>query len=186
MCLIFTAPFAAVADESTDATATTGNAFRHEVEQETFDLVNQYRKDNDLPPLKWSDAVANEARGHSRDMASRDVDFGHDGFGDRVDRLKAAMAGFQGAGENVLMTDDLDGVAGKAVKLWLHSPHHLKNIRGDYNYSAVGVAQDKDGTIYFTQIFLKIGAAPTQASNNVSQLITPFGMLAAPSVRARP
>jgi len=182
LLLAFSSTFLLTADDSSGPASE--NQFRHNVEDETFALVNEYRKANDLPLLKWSEAIAKEARGHSRDMASKDVSFGHDGFGDRVDRLKADMGGFQGAGENVLMTTDLDGVARKAVTLWLHSPHHLKNIRGDYNYSAIGVAQDKDGTIYFTQIFLKIGAATAQAADeDQTQVMTPFGMLASPKTR---
>ena len=89
-------------------------------------------------------------------MATGEVDFGHEGFGERVSRLKTVMAGVRGAAENVFMTDNLDQVARSAVALWLLSPHHLKNIRGDYNYTGLGVWQDPGGAIYFTQIFVKI------------------------------
>ena len=70
--------------------------------------------------------------------------------------MKALVAGFRGAGENVLFTTDFDGVARRAVQMWLHSPHHLKNIRGDYNLSGIGVWQGKNGALYFTQLFLKV------------------------------
>ena len=89
-------------------------------------------------------------------MATGDADFGHGGFDDRVDEMKALVAGFRGAGENVLFTDNLNNVAESAVQMWLHSPHHLKNIRGDYNLSGIGVWQNSKGTIYFTQLFLKV------------------------------
>jgi uncharacterized protein YkwD len=131
------------------------SSFQHDVEERTFQLINQYRDHNGFPPLKWNDAIAKIARAHSRDMATGDVDFGHGGFDDRVDQLKDLLAGFQGAGENVLYTSQLDQVAERAVQMWLHSPHHLKNIRGDYNFSGIGVWQSKDGTLYFTQLFLK-------------------------------
>ncbi len=163
--------------------------FRLGVEKETFSLVNQYRAAHDLPPLEWSEAILKEARGHSRDMASGEVDFGHDGFSGRVGRLKEGQTGFRGAGENVLMTDDLQNVARKAVDLWLRSPHHLANIRGDFNYTAVGVWQDKNGTLYFTQIFLKLAApTPAEEAGNVPPpgVVTPFGMLAPGQARARP
>jgi uncharacterized protein YkwD len=127
-----------------------------EVEKRTFALINQYRDHDGLAPLKWDDDIAKIARGHSRDMADGKVDFGHDGFGDRVDRLKALVAGFRGAGENVLYTTELDDVASRAVQLWLHSPHHLRNIRGDYNLSGIGVWPSKTGALYFTQLFLKV------------------------------
>jgi len=134
---------------------TSGPAFRQQVEKETFLLINQYRKENDFPPLVWDDEIAKTARAHSKDMATGG-DFGHDGFSDRISHLRETMPGIGGAGENVLYSSDLDDVARHALQMWLHSPHHLKNIRGDYNHSGLGVWQDKDGTIYFTQIFVKI------------------------------
>ena len=139
---------------------TSGAKFCAQVEKDTFLLVNQYRQQHDFPVLTWSDAVAREARRHSRDMASGEVDFGHDGFRGRVDRLKFDTQRIMGAGENVFMTDNPVDVAKVAVTNWLHSPHHLKNIRGDYNLSGLGVAQGKDGGIYFTQLFVKTVPAP--------------------------
>ena len=132
-----------------------------ELERETFALVNDYRHQHDLPPLVWNAAVATEARGHSRDMAEGRVDFGHDGFHDRIDRLRVDFTRLRGAGENVLYTDDPQDVARSAVTIWLHSPEHLHNIRGDFNYSGIGVWESKEGTIYFTQIFVNYPAVET-------------------------
>jgi uncharacterized protein YkwD len=129
--------------------------FPRDVEKQTFQLINQFRAQDGLTPLKWNDSIAKIARAHSRDMADGEVDFGHDGFGDRVDQMKALIARFGGAGENVLFTSQLNDVAPRAVQMWLHSPHHLRNIRGDYNLSAIGVWQAKSGALYFTQLFLK-------------------------------
>ena len=129
--------------------------FQSDVEKQTFKLINAYRDRDGLPPLRWNDGIAAIARAHSRDMATGDVDFGHGGFDDRVDKLKSLIAGFEGAGENVLFTTELDEAAGRAVQMWLHSPHHLRNIRGDYNFSGIGVWRGKDGALYFTQLFLK-------------------------------
>lgn len=159
-----------------------GTEFYRQVEKQTFALVNGYRKENDLPPLVWSATIADVARAHSRDMATREVDFGHAGFSDRVTRLRTVRPGFQGAGENVLMTDDLNDLAQKAVTLWLHSPHHLKNIRGDYNYSGMGVWQDKSGAVYFTQIFLSFRAV-IQETAAPTQPIMPWGLFASPQTR---
>ena len=80
---------------------TNGNAAtdaRSKLENETFSLINQYRKDNKLPPFKWSDDITKVARAHSKDMATGEVDFGHEGFGKRVALLKTKMAGLNGAG----------------------------------------------------------------------------------------
>jgi uncharacterized protein YkwD len=166
--------------------AANGADYRSGVELETFSLINQYRKINGLPPLAWDGAIAKVARAHSKDMATGEVDFGHEGFGDRVSHLRTVMTGLRGAGENVFMTNNLDEVAQNAVARWLHSPHYLENIRGDYNYSGLGVWQDKDGAIYFTQIFVKIGPPEEEAEAAPPSIITSFGILAAPRTRMAP
>jgi uncharacterized protein YkwD len=166
------------------APAASGADYRSGVERETFSLVNDYRKASKLPPLIWDGAIAKEARIHSKDMATGEVDFGHDGFGERISRLKTVLTGLRDASENVFMTDNLDQVARSAVALWLRSPHHLRNIRGDYNYSGLGVWQDKEGAIYFTQIFVKIEpSAPQAQAAPPPSVATPFGLLATPKTR---
>lgn len=157
---------------------------RSALEQEAFLLVNQYRKNNKLAPLAWSKSIADVARGHSRDMADGEVDFGHDGFSGRVRQLKTQIVGVKGCGENVLKTDDPNQVAEKAVALWLRSPVHLHNIRGDYNYSGMGVWEDKRGMIYFTQVFAKIEPRATSQTASTSQVEPPLGLLASPQTRS--
>ena len=157
------------------------------LEQEAFFLVNEYRRKNKLPLLFWNNAVAQIARGHSMDMAKGESDFGHDGFGDRVGKIKIVMTGLKGCGENVLKTDDPNQVAQNAVALWLRSPAHLHNIRGDYNYSGMGIWQDNHGMIYFTQIFVKIEPqAQTAQAVPAPQVTSPFGLLASPVTRMQP
>ena len=173
------------APSATGAPARTDD--RSKLELETFSLVNHYREANELPPLQWDSVIAKVARGHSRDMAVGGVDFGHDGFSQRVAQLQTALPGLRGAGENVLRTDNPDQVARVAVEVWLKSPHHLKNIRGDFNYSGMGIWVDEKGMIYFTQIFVKT-APPTQEAQAAPppQLVTPFGLLATPKTRSGP
>lgn len=129
------------------------------LERQVFALINEYRHDHELPALSWNDAIAGAARGHSRDMAEGRVDFGHDGFSDRIGHLRDALGRVAGAGENVLLTDDPRDLARSAVTEWLHSPPHLHNIRGNFSYSGIGVWESADGTIYFTQIFLRLAPA---------------------------
>jgi uncharacterized protein YkwD len=178
------------AQQASGAASTANRAdYLKGLELETFSLINQYRKTSKLPPLTWDGAITKSARAHSKDMATGEVDFGHDGFGDRVSHLRTVLIGLQGAGENVYMTDDLNQMALNAVTRWLHSPHHLKNIRGDYNYSGLGIWQDKQGAVYFTQIFVKLEPpAPAQETQTAPppELVTPFGMLAPPKTRTAP
>jgi uncharacterized protein YkwD len=138
------------------AAAVAGAQLHRSLEEETFALINRYRKENGLPLFAWDSAIARVARAHSKDMATGDVDFGHDGFRDRMRELGKELTGLSGGGENVLMTDDPNAVAGNAVALWLSSPPHLHNIRGDFNYSGLGVWRNEKGVIYFTQIFVKL------------------------------
>ena len=126
------------------------------LEKETFALVNDYRKSEDLPVLIWDRTIAQEARAHSRDMAVGAVGFGHAGFEDRVDRLRQSLLGVMGAGENVLMTSDPRDAARSAVALWLKSPPHRKNIRGDFLLSGLGIWKNSSGDLYFTQIFVRL------------------------------
>lgn len=126
------------------------------LEHQTFDLINQYRVDVNLPPLIWNPAVADMARRHSADMATGAVAFGHGGFKDRMDTLRGMFAGMSGGGENVFYTDNRPGVARLAVDSWLHSPPHLHNIRGDFQYSGLGLWRRADGAYFFTQIFVRV------------------------------
>ncbi len=150
---------AARAETFADAYSVPGSPTKGEeqfaLERQAFALINAYRHDHDLPGLTWNPAIAETARGHSRDMAEGRCDFGHDGFGDRVSHLRAVLGRVRGAGENVLYTDDPREVAHQAVEIWLHSPPHLHNIRGDFDSSGIGVWETNDGVIYFTQIFVK-------------------------------
>ena len=137
---------------------------RLELERQTFALVNDYRHEHGLPPLAWNATIAATARVHSRDMAEGRCDFGHDGFSDRVRHLREVLGPLRGGGENVLETDDPNEVARTAVTLWLHSPAHLHNIRGDFDSSGLGIWQSEQGVIYFTQIFVKL--APPAGPQN--------------------
>ena len=86
-------------------------------------------------------------------MASRKVDFGHDGFEDRVANIRKKLKPYHSVGENVAY-GHLS--AEKVVQLWLKSPGHRRNIEGDFNLTGIGIAESKDGTIYYTQIFLQL------------------------------
>jgi len=133
-----------------------GDSAFSDLEHQAFDLVNRYRSNQGLAHLAWLPDAEWLARLHSEAMARGDVDFGHDGFRERVDKLKETESVVRGAGENVFKTDDTDQVAEEAVAHWLTSPPHLHNIRGDFNYSGLGVARARDGTWYLTQLFVKI------------------------------
>lgn len=124
------------------------------LEQQTHVKINAYRSSIGLAGLKWDEAVAQQARRHSRDMASGASAFGHDGFDARMHDLVKSVA-WTGVAENVFMLLNLPDPAAVAVNGWVDSPGHRQNIEGDYDLTGIGIARAEDGSLYFTQIFVK-------------------------------
>ncbi len=130
------------------------------MERKTFDLINQHRQDKGLTVLAWNETIANAARGHSDDMATGEVAFGHEGFFDRINGLRSTM-NILGAAENVASNNGFPDPATTAVQGWIASPGHLTNIENaTYNQTGVGIARNSDGSYYFTQDFAEIAPAP--------------------------
>ncbi len=84
-------------------------------------------------------------------MAQGRRGFGHARFSRRI---KAAGIEFTSAGENVGQNQGFDDPADQAIEGWLRSPGHRANIEGRYNLTGVGVARSRNGTFFFTQIFM--------------------------------
>jgi len=121
------------------------------MEAEILRLVNEYRAKKNLPALQTNPTIAAAARKHSKDMAARRVGFGHGGFDNRIDKLLHGIKGAYAGAENVAYGSRS---AEAVVKLWINSKGHRKNILGKYNLTGIGIARSKDGTLYFTQIFI--------------------------------
>ena len=113
-------------------------------------LINEHRKAIGKGNLQMIDAASTQATQHSKDMMQGTTPFGHDGFDDRVNAVRKSIGFVNAAAENVAYGQL---TAAEVVDGWLHSPGHKKNIEGDYNLTGIGVAQNSDGVIYFTQIF---------------------------------
>lgn len=115
--------------------------------------VNQHRKSIGKPALEMLDAASTQAATHSRNMAQKKTPFSHDGFEARFAAIKKQTGvSYNGVAENVAYGEM---TAEEVVDGWLHSPGHKKNIEGDYNLTGIGVSKDKNGTVYYTQIFLR-------------------------------
>jgi len=121
------------------------------VEKAVHAKINAYRLENGLDRLRWDERLAEQARSHSRRMARREVPFGHSGFRERV---RATGVKFSASAENVGENQGYDDPVAQAVEGWLNSKGHRENIEGRYNLTGVGVARTRDGTFYFTQIFM--------------------------------
>lgn len=122
------------------------------ISREILYYVNEFRRSKHLPALLADSYISSVALGHSRDMLSGKSPFGHDGFNQRIDRIRGKLGPLHVAAENVA-----SGPMGakEVVDGWLHSPGHRRNIIGDFKLTGIGVAEAANGMLYFTQIFVK-------------------------------
>lgn len=122
------------------------------VEASVLQYVNEYRKRQGLSSLKPLLAASKQANEHSKDMALRKTGFGHQGFEQRMQNIKQSFGWITASAENVAYGQL---TAKEVVKGWLNSPGHKKNIEGNYTDTGIGIYADKNGVLFFTQIFLR-------------------------------
>ena len=113
-------------------------------------LVNDHRSSIGKPALAMNQVIWTQANGHSQNMASRSVPFGHDGFDARVAAIRAALGSGGSAAENVAMGY---GSAEAVVNAWLGSAGHRTNIEGTATRTGVSAVRSSDGVWYYTQVF---------------------------------
>jgi uncharacterized protein YkwD len=117
---------------------------------EILALVNDHRRSIGKPVLVMNQVIWTQANGHSQNMASKTVPFGHDGFDARVAAIRAALGSGGSAAENVAMGY---GSAASVVSAWLGSAGHRANIEGNSTRTGVSAARSSDGVWYYTQVF---------------------------------
>ncbi len=122
-----------------------------QLQQSVLDYVNQYRKTKGLASLKMMPIITVEALKHSKNMADGRVDFGHNGFEGRADRLMSQIEQSNAIAENIAFGKFS---AQEVVNRWIQSPGHRKNIEGKFNLTGVGIVRRTDGYLFFTQIFI--------------------------------
>ncbi|EAZ92323.1 CAP domain-containing protein [Crocosphaera chwakensis] len=123
------------------------------LEQEINRRVNQYRLSKNLPPLTMNAEISYVAREHSQDMASKQATFSHDGFDNRAKSVGKTIP-YQSFAENLAYIKGYPDLADVAVKGWINSPGHRKNMEGNFNLTGIGIAKNSEGEYYFTQLFL--------------------------------
>ncbi|NML23700.1 CAP domain-containing protein [Pseudoflavitalea sp. G-6-1-2] len=114
--------------------------------------MNKHRKAKGLAALQTHPAITEEARRHSMAMATNRIAFGHGGFNIRSKIVTSKIPGTNAVAENVAYGSTS---AKEVVDGWIASTGHRKNIEGNYKYTGIGVARDKKGDLFFTQIFAK-------------------------------
>jgi uncharacterized protein YkwD len=116
--------------------------------------VNDYRRSKGLASLQALDVATQQAYVHSKNMATGKTGFGHTGFKQRVEVIQKTMGvSYVSASAENVATGQLS--AKEVVKGWINSPGHKRNIEGNYTLTGIGTYKDREGNIYFTQIFIR-------------------------------
>lgn len=124
------------------------------MEDEVIRLVNNERQQRGLSPLAYDWQVARVARIKSRDMIENNY-FSHTSpvYGSPFNMLKAFNIRYSAAGENIAYGQRS---AWEVVNSWMNSPGHRQNIlSGNFTKIGVGIARTYNGTLYFTQMFIR-------------------------------
>lgn len=118
--------------------------------QDVLNQTNQFRKSKGLNELMIMKELCTIAQQHSGNMASGRVRFGHDGFAKRNTMANKIIKPLYSFAENVAY----GATSGKqVVTMWKNSPGHRRNMLGRYRYIGIGAAKDRNGRIFYTQIF---------------------------------
>jgi len=124
------------------------------LENEVIRLTNEQRAKYGLPALKANWELSRVARYKSQDMVNKNY-FSHNSptYGSPFNMMENFGLRFTAAGENIAMGQQS---AQQVVNAWMNSPGHRSNILSSaYNQIGVGLAKDKNGRFYWTQMFIK-------------------------------
>ncbi|WP_026882700.1 CAP domain-containing protein [Clostridium akagii] len=123
-------------------------------ENEVIRLVNIQRVNNGLPKLTANWQLSRIARYKSQDMINKNY-FSHISptYGSPFNMMETFGLKFSAAGENIAMGQQTPS---SVVTAWMNSPGHRANILNpSYTQIGVGLAKNKSGTCYWTQMFIK-------------------------------
>jgi uncharacterized protein YkwD len=127
------------------------------LEQQCLDEVNKVRRARHLLSLHLHQDLLSVARGYSRRMAEQHFFSHEDPEGRTVrERVDQADIKWRIIGENLAYSTGYVNPVAASLRGWMESPGHRRNILDpDYTLTAIGVWIDADGTVYFTEIFIK-------------------------------
>jgi len=127
------------------------------LERDCLGEINHLRVAHGLGLMTSDQDLLVVARRYSRQMAEQ-------GFFSHVDpqgldvrqRLQKAHISWSMVGENLSYSNGWVNPVATSVSGWMNSPSHRRNIlEGRFNDSAIGVWIADDGTVYFTEIFVR-------------------------------
>ena len=127
------------------------------LEHQCLDEVNRVRRAQRLAPLTFYRDLLPVARAYSRRMAEEHFFSHNDPDGRTVrERVSDAEISWRIVGENLAYSNGYINPVAASVHSWMESPGHRRNLLDpDYNETAIGAWIGSDGTVYFTEIFLK-------------------------------
>jgi uncharacterized YkwD family protein/spore coat assembly protein SafA len=123
-------------------------------ENEVIRLVNVERARAGLPALKANWQLSRVARYKSADMANKGY-FSHTSptYGSPFRMMESFGLRFSAAGENIAYGQRTPA---EVMRDWMNSPGHRSNILSrNYTEIGVGLAKNKNGVCYWTQMFMK-------------------------------
>ncbi len=123
-------------------------------EDEVTRLINLERTKRGLPALTTNWQLARVARYKSQDMINKNY-FSHTSptYGSPFTMMQNFGLKFSAAGENIAYGQRTPQ---EVVTAWMNSPGHRANIlSAAYTQTGVGAAKKANGTIYWTQMFIK-------------------------------
>jgi uncharacterized YkwD family protein len=123
-------------------------------EQQVFALVNKERSARGLGTLTYNSEVARCARFKSQDMINKGY-FSHTSptYGSPFKMMESFGIRFSNGGENIAYGQR---TAAEVMNGWMNSAGHRANIlSAAYTQMGVGVAKASNGTLYWTQLFIK-------------------------------
>jgi uncharacterized protein YkwD len=150
------------------------------IREQALALVNQSRKEHNLPPLVLEAKLNKAAQAHANDMLKRNY-FAHSSPEGKTvgDRYRQASGGkWLMTAENIYKADHTpapitDKILKRLQEGWMNSPGHRKNIllRGITEFG-FGIAVDAGGNLYAVQNFAGPGA-DTRAAGGKAKSIGP-------------
>lgn len=123
-------------------------------ETEVTRLINIERTKNGLQALTTNWQLARVARYKSQDMIDKNY-FSHTSptYGSPFNMMENFGLRFSAAGENIAYGQRTPQ---EVVNAWMNSPGHRANILSPaYTQTGVGAAKKANGTLYWTQMFMK-------------------------------
>lgn len=121
------------------------------IEEETFALVNSYRKSIGLNTLEKNNYISIQSEEHDHYMIANDEP-SHDNFDDRYKNIVENLGAIR-VGENIAYNYYSPK---SALDAWLKSPLHKECIEGDYSDFGISIRVSPVGKMYWTTIYAKI------------------------------